>query len=57
MYNPNSTNLNYSSSNLQKNPIPNPTNLDLLELALQVHKETKEFLEIGKQFCKFIKSR
>lgn len=57
MYNPNSISLNSSSSNLQKNPIPNPTNLDLLELALQIHKESKEFLEVGKQFCKWIKSR
>jgi hypothetical protein len=57
MYNPNSTNLNSLSSNLQKSPIPNPTNLDLLELALQVRKDTKEFLEVGKQFCEFIKSR
>lgn len=43
--------------NLLQNPKPNPTNLDLLELALQVHKETKEFLEVGKQFCEFIKSK
>lgn len=57
MYNPNNTNLNSLSSNLQKSPIPNPTYLDLLELALQVHKETKEFLEVGKQFCEWIKSR
>lgn len=57
MYNPNSTNLNSLSSNLQKNPIPNPTHLDLLELALQVRKDSKEFLEIGKQFCEWIKSR
>lgn len=54
---PNSTNLNSSSSNLQKNPIPNPTYLDLLELANQVRKETKEFLEVGKQFCEWIKSK
>ena len=57
MYNPNSTNLNSLSSNSQKTPIPNPTYLDLLELALQVRKESKEFLEIGKQFCEWIKSR
>lgn len=57
MYNPNSISLNSSSSNFQKTPIPNPINLDLLELALQVRKESKEFLEIGKQFCEFIKSR
>lgn len=57
MYNPNSINLNSLSSNLQKSPIPNPTHLDLLELALQVRKESKEFLEVGKQFCKFIKSK
>lgn len=57
MYNPNSINLNSLSSNLQKSPKPNPTNLDLLELALQVHKESKEFLEVGKQFCEWIKSR
>jgi hypothetical protein len=57
MYNPNSTNLNSSSSNLQKNPIPNPTYLDLLELALQVRKESKEFLEVGKQFCEWLKSK
>lgn len=38
-------------------PKPNPTNLDLLELALQVHKESKEFLEVGKQFCEWIKSK
>ena len=57
MYNPNGTNLNSSSSNLQKSPIPNPTYLDLLELALQVRKESKEFVEIGKQFCEWIKSR
>ena len=57
MYNPNSTNLNSLSLNLQKNPIPNPTNLDLLELALQVRKESKEFLEVGKQFCEWLKSR
>lgn len=57
MYNPNSTNLNFLSSNFQKTPIPNPTNLDLLELALQVRKESKEFLEVGKQFCEWIKSR
>lgn len=54
---PNSTNLNSLSSNLQKSPIPNPTHLDLLELALQVHKESKEFLEVGKQFCEWIKSK
>lgn len=54
---PNSTNLNSSSSNFQKNPIPNPTYLDLLELALQVRKESKEFLEVGKQFCEWIKSK
>lgn len=57
MYNPNSINLNSLSSNLQKNPIPNPTNLDLLELALQVRKDSKEFLEVGKQFCEWIKSK
>lgn len=57
MYNPNSTNLNSLSSNLQKTPIPNPTNLDLLELANQVRKESKEFLEVGKQFCEWLKSR
>lgn len=57
MYNPNGTNLNSSSSNLQKNPIPNPTYLDLLELANQVRKDSKEFLEVGKQFCEWIKSR
>ena len=57
MYNLNSTNLNSLSSNLQKTPIPNPTNLDLLELANQVRKESKEFLEVGKQFCEWIKSR
>lgn len=57
MYNPNNTNLNSLSSNLQKSPIPNPTYLDLLELALQVRKESKEFLEVGKQFCELIKSR
>lgn len=57
MYNPNSTNLNLKSSNLQKSPIPNPTHLDLLELALQVRKESKEFLEVGKQFCEWLKSR
>lgn len=57
MYNPNSINLNSLSSNLQKNPIPNPTHLDLLELALQVHKESKEFLEVGKQFCEWLKSK
>lgn len=57
MYNPNSTNLNSSSSNFQKNPIPNPTYLDLLELALQVRKESKEFLEVGKQFCEWLKSK
>jgi hypothetical protein len=49
--------LNSLSSNLQKIPIPNPTYLDLLELALQVRKETKEFLEVGKQFCEWLKSR
>ena len=57
MYNPNSINLNSLSSNLQKSPIPNPTNLDLLELANQVRKESKEFLEVGKQFCEWLKSR
>lgn len=57
MYNPNSTNLNSLSSNSQKTPIPNPTHLDLLELALQVRKDSKEFLEVGKQFCEWIKSR
>ena len=57
MYNPNSTNLNSFSSNLQKNSYSNPTNLDLLELALQVRKESKEFLEVGKQFCEWIKLR
>ena len=57
MYNPNSTNLNSLSSDLQKSPIPNPTYLDLLELANQVRKESKEFLEVGKQFCEWIKSR
>lgn len=54
---PNNTKLNSLSSDIQKNPIPNPTNLDLLELANQVRKETKEFLEVGKQFCEWIKSR
>lgn len=43
--------------NRHKIPKPNPTDLDLLELALQVRKETKEFLEIGKQFCELIKSK
>lgn len=57
MYNPNSTNLNSLSSNQQKSPIPNPTHLDLLELALQTRKDSKEFLEVGKQFCEWIKSR
>lgn len=57
MYNSNSTNLNSLSPNLQKIPNPNPTHLDLLELALQVRKETKEFLKVGKQFCEFIKSK
>ena len=57
MYNPYSINLNPLSSNLQKSPIPNPTHLDLLELALQIRKESKEFLEVGKQFCEFIKSK
>ena len=57
MYNLNSTNLNSLSSNLQKSPIPNPTYLDLLELANQVRKDSKEFLEVGKQFCEWIKSR
>lgn len=57
MYNPNNTNLNSLSSNLQKSSIPNPTHLDLLELALQVRKDSKEFLEVGKQFCEWIKSR
>ena len=57
MYNPNSINLNFLSSNLQKSPIPNPTHLDLLELALQTRKDSKEFLEVGKQFCEFIKSK
>lgn len=57
MYNPNSTNLNSLSSNSQKSPIPNPTYLDLLELANQVRKESKEFLEVGKQFCEWIKSK
>ena len=56
MYNPNNTNLNSLSSSSQKSPIPNPTHLDLLELALQVRKESKEFLEVGKQFCEWIKS-
>jgi hypothetical protein len=55
--NPNNTNLDSSSSNLQKNPNPNPTYLDLLELALQVRKDSKEFLEVGKQFCEWLKSR
>lgn len=54
---PNNTNLNSLSLNLPKNPIPNPTYLDLLELANQVRKETKEFLEVGKQFCEWIKLR
>ena len=57
MYNPNSINLNSLSSNLQKTPIPNPTYLDLLELALQVRKETKEFLDVGKRFCEFITTK
>ena len=57
MYNPNSTNLNSLSLNLPKNPIPNPTYLDLLELANQVRKETKEFLEVGKEFCEWLKSK
>jgi hypothetical protein len=57
MYNPNNTNLNSLSSNTQNIPIPNPTHLDLLELALQVRKESKEFLEVGKQFCEWIKSK
>lgn len=53
----NNTNLNSLSSNSQKSPIPNPTYLDLLELANQVRKDSKEFLEVGKQFCEWIKSR
>lgn len=57
MYNPNSTNLNSLSSNTQNIPIPNPTYLDLLELANQVRKETREFKEVGKQFCEWLKSR
>ena len=40
-----------------QNPKPNPTYLDLLELALQTRKESKEFLEVGKQFCEWLKSR
>lgn len=36
---------------------PKPTFLDLLELAIQVRKESKEFLEVGKQFCEFIKTK
>lgn len=36
---------------------PKPTFLDLLELAIQVRKETKELKEIGKQFCEFIKTK
>lgn len=43
--------------NRKQSPNPNPTNLDLLELALQVRKESKEFIEVGKQFCEFIKSK
>lgn len=43
--------------NCKQSPNSNPTYLDLLELALQVRKESKEFLEVGKQFCEFIKSR
>ena len=54
---PNNTKLNSLSSNLQKTPIPNPTHLDLLELANQVRKETREFKEVGKQFCEWLKSR
>lgn len=57
MYNPNNTNLNSLSSNQQKSPIPNPTYLDLLELANQTRKDSKEFLEVGKQFCEWIKSK
>lgn len=57
MYNPNNINLNSLSSNLQKSPISNPTHLDLLELALQTRKESKEFLEVGKQFCEWLKTR
>lgn len=57
MHNPNSIDLNSVSSNSQKSPIPNLTYLDLLELANQVRKETKEFLEVGKQFCEWIKSK
>jgi hypothetical protein len=57
MYNPNSTNLNSLSSNTQNILIPNPTHLDLLELANQVRKETREFKEVGKQFCEWLKSR
>lgn len=36
---------------------PKPTFLDLLVLAIQVRKESKELKEIGKQFCKFIKTK
>ena len=57
MYNPNNTNLSSLSSSSQKSPIPNPTYLDLLELALQTRKDSKEFLEVGKQFCEWIKSK
>lgn len=54
MYNPSTTNLE-NSTNLSDN-IPITKDM-LLELALQVRKESKEFLEVGKQFCEFIKSK
>jgi hypothetical protein len=54
MSNPINTHLENSTNLSNNTPI---TKDMLLELALQVHKESKEFLEVGKQFCEFIKSR
>lgn len=48
------TNLESINHEFKDSPI---TKDMLLELALQVRKESKEFLEVGKQFCEWIKSR
>lgn len=54
MLNPKPANLESINYEFKDSPI---TKDMLLELALQVRKDSKEFLEVGKQFCEWIKSR
>ena len=54
MLNPKSINLESINHEFKDSPI---TKDILLELALQTRKDSKEFLEVGKQFCEWLKSR